>query len=333
LFLPSDVTAKDWSFEQEFIVLKVDLVAEDLDGAVSEDKEEIPGAYVHYNIDDDNLNEMFDKDEIDFVEGEDDLKFVRIITKPVSLNTGFIILKRSDSKIRVWKQKNKGSDKKILVDVDRKRWDLSNSEERAEVQALFWAEGYEKGTSGLTVEYRDKDDNLVCSDMVKYTFIAADCGRQPDTTERVALKFAFKKLVDCEWSITKEVDLKYNCIAWSVEETKVWYDPISNNLNDPVRSIVGIDEEFGNKNSELELSDMDAFYNYFGYEPTTTGPEDADIMYYSKFHAARKRECNCGVGKWIMFESKCGEMEQIEHVDDQLNDGPYGDPIKYYKKT
>jgi hypothetical protein len=35
-------------------------------------------------------------------------------------------------------------------------------------------------------------------------------------------------------------------------------------------------------------------------------------------------------GKY-MFESKCGEMEQIEHVHSQLNSTTYGTPVRFYK--
>jgi len=55
------------------------------------------------------------------------------------------------------------------------------------------------------------------------------------------------------------------------------------------------------------------------------------VLYYSEYHGAKKKGCQCGRGKWIMYESKCGDYERIEHVWDQLNDGEYGDPIRYYK--
>lgn len=71
---------------------------------------------------------------------------------------------------------------------------------------------------------------------------------------------------------------------------------------------------------------MDAFYDAKGYEPTATGPADADIMYYSGFHGARKKECGT-----CMFESKCGQWVRIEHVWDQLNGDTYGTPIRFYK--
>ena len=76
--------------------------------------------------------------------------------------------------------------------------------------------------------------------------------------------------------------------------------------------------------------------NYF-YEkeawafPSGTGIIDADILYYNSgtnlFHAARKRGCTHGHPKWIMFESKDGKDEKIEHRPKQTK---YGGPNLYY---
>lgn len=61
------------------------------------------------------------------------------------------------------------------------------------------------------------------------------------------------------------------------------------------------------------------------------GPRDALVMYYSGFHAAKRKGCSCGAGKWIMFETKCGPYERIGHVWDQLNGTGYGEPWRFYK--
>jgi len=39
----------------------------------------------------------------------------------------------------------------------------------------------------------------------------------------------------------------------------------------------------------------------------------------------------CGLGKWGMFESKCGDGIRVEHVRDQANGSFYGYPARYYK--
>jgi hypothetical protein len=56
------------------------------------------------------------------------------------------------------------------------------------------------------------------------------------------------------------------------------------------------------------------------------------VMYYDGGHAALARLCDCGAGTWLMFESKCGESAQIEHVFDQLDESTngYGARCRYY---
>ncbi len=88
-------------------------------------------------------------------------------------------------------------------------------------------------------------------DIVKYTFIAANCGDQPKTSPnnvRNRFKNAFSKLVHCEWSITAPATSTYNCIAWSVGEINNWYNPKD------------IDKKYGNNDGIFDTSDMDAFF-------------------------------------------------------------------------
>jgi len=102
--------------------------------------------------------------------------------------------------------------------------------------------------------------------------------------------------------------------------------------SDRPSGILGIEEEYGDNDGVFEDADMDAFYlEKKGYTPTASDETDAQVMYYSGFHAAKRKGCACGAGKWIMFESKCGEWLGIEHVHDQLNGPTYGAPVRYYK--
>jgi hypothetical protein len=90
----------------------------------------------------------------------------------------------------------------------------------------------------------------------------------------------------------------------------------------------------GNNDGTLSTAEIDAFYlAKKGYEPNANGPSDAQVMYYSGFHAARKKNCSCGKGQWIMYESKCGNAERIEHIYDQLDNSTlgYGSRTRYYK--
>jgi len=340
------VTAQDKSSEpssscdsgKAIVGAQIDLSAIDLYGTVAEGNEENPGAYVHYNIDNDNGNTsggnpIADKDEDGPVSGENDLKQATITLKPSSLETGKVILKRSNTKVRTWKSSTKGGNNKILVDSNEKTWDLSDSNQRQDfnnVKNNLWVEGYQdNGSSNLTAEYRDAENNLVGSDTIKYTFIGAICGRQPTPSERNDAGSTFPNLIHCEWSITGEATPIYNCIAWSVGETTTWYVDVEAHRMHPYDIV--IDNVWGNGDSTMTMAELDAFYDAKGYESTATGPNDADVMYYSGFHGARKKGCNCGAGKWIMFESKCGEWVRIEHVHNQLNGVVYGDPVRYYK--
>lgn len=315
--------------------LELDLAAQDLDGAVDETHEENPGAYVHYNVDNDNANvtpggdPIADATETNTVAGENDLKKATAKVDPLP-DTGVVALKRNGSRVKVWKTATKGSGEEILTADTEKTWDLSVPAQRNEFNAVrnnLYVEGYEAGADQLSLEYRLAAMTL--RDKVKYTFIAALCGDQPKPTQRTRFSgWLSPGLTHCEWSITAAATGVYNCIAWSVDETSTWYDPV---WSVPHYGIVGIDEEYGDASGTLEDADMDAFYlDKKSYTPTASGPEDANVMYYQSFHGAKKMACSCGAGKWIMYESKCGSEERIEHVHDQINDG-YGAPDRFYK--
>ena len=153
--------------------------------------------------------------------------------------------------------------------------------------------------------------------------------------ERSRIEDTFPGLKRCEWSIIGELNEDYNCIAWSVGETNEWYNPSE------------IDELYGDNDGIFEVSDMDAFYYAKkGWRPIASGPEDAEAVYYPYagswnylkdpypavgYHGAKKCKCNCGSGKWVMFESKCGGTEKIEHVWNQLDGSSYGSASRFYK--
>jgi len=84
------------------------------------------------------------------------------------------------------------------------------------------------------------------------------------------------------------------------------------------------------------MAELDTFYAAHALTTVSTDPNDAAIseaMYYSGYHAAKRRHCGCGWGKWIMYESKCGTAERIEHVWNQLNDSAYGVPTRFYRRS
>jgi hypothetical protein len=91
-----------------------------------------------------------------------------------------------------------------------------------------------------------------------------------------------------------------------------------------------IDVKWGNGDGKLSGEEIAAFYDAKGYVPTSRISE-ADVVYYAYFHAARRKRCACGDGRWFMFESKLGEKVWIEHDMDQLNGSVYGFPSRFYK--
>lgn len=325
-------------------VVKVDLTASDLYGTVSETDEETIGAFVHFNLDnDDSSNNSIGAPKHpggDYLEpnnpvtGENDLKSLGMSLTP-SFDFGSVVLTISGC-AKIWKSPTKGSTN-LLLASGSKTWDLTNSTERNEFYSLctsgVFVEGVNTGSGEIILKYIAPSGAEIHRDTIKYTFIAADCGRQPKTVspnER-NIGASLGNLVHCEWSITDDTDTPpyYNCIAWSVGETTAWYvDVEAHRMH--IYDIV-IDYQWGNGDGTMTTAELDAFYAAKGYSPTASGPSDATVMYYSGFHGARKKNCGCGAGKWIMFESKCGEWVKIEHVWNQLSGGIYGSPTRYYK--
>lgn len=73
---------------------------------------------------------------------------------------------------------------------------------------------------------------------------------------------------------------------------------------------------------------------FFNYEEF----HDFESITISGFHAALKVRCGCGADQWIMYRSKLGESELIEHRWNQLNSynselipGDYGVPVFFGK--
>ncbi len=319
---------------------------------------EIP-FYMHFNVDNDDAsgnaqpNAHYpggDYAQEEQVTGEDDLRLfaVRLGDPPAN---GKVRLVRGSDILRVWKADNKGDPATNLLAFDgnnMKTWDLGvegQPEDWASWKNNLYVEGHGKGTTTLALQYLDANNIPVTWDSKTYDFIDADCGNQPRTqappdNQRARFKGAFGGLVHCEWSVTAASTNAYNCIAWSVLETNVWWNP---DVDVPNTNIKGIHEHYGEPGSTLQ-EDLDAFYLNEnagvtgGYSPTATGPSDAVVMYYAGYHAARRKGCTCGGVRWTMFESKIGGWEKIEHVWDQLDgtlappNGPgYGARDRYYK--
>jgi len=341
--------------------LGVDLEADQgLFGGTTEETEEDPGAYVHYNVDNDNLNTNGGGQSIpDYTEdggaggltGENDLCKAILSHQPSDLTDVKVVLRRVGSGPRVWKSATKGTGNEVLTDQQEIVWDLRVPAERAEYYSIrenLWVEGYAEGEFQLIGELRRPDDVTLVSDPVKYTFIAAICAPppagQPTPAERVEVQGVLPRIVHCEWCLELRWAPAYNCISWSVGETDVFYHstPGQGSLcNEGSRIIIDCDNPNQNHpwehdgDGQLEQSEIVSFYDHKGFDRLTGAeatPENGDAMYYTLFHAARRQTCNCGRGKWVMFSSKCGQAARIEHVYDQFDGGMYGDHDLYFKR-
>ena len=349
------------------------LTADELGRTLPDPCEETCGAFVHYNVDNDDgsLNSVEAPkrpgagyaNDTNPVTGENDPCSLSLTMSPLDLDEGVVVLGNNSSG-ELWTSDSKGSGNRVLASYTSLSWDLSDSQERSAFASFRNSSKYVEGASGtddgeITLRYYAPGGSMVHRDRIDYTYIAADCGDQPTTAaedimvsllvpgtsfwrfrtgyvQRQDIEGSYGDLVRCEYSITDNLAVRpfsgghrctipeYNCIAWSVDETNVWYNPDYIAMN------------YGDKDGVFELADMDDFYyKKKGWTPITSGTdeeraEQAEAMYYSGFHAARKSSCGCGSGKWIMYESKTGQCERIEHVWDQLT-GSYGTPIRFYE--
>ena len=253
------------------------------------------------------------------------------------LTEGYMTLMIDNPNAIIWKSTSKGAENLILSGAGTKTWDLSNAEARNEFSSLctgtVWVEGVGAGSCDVTLTYRPSSNRDDCSYRVKYTFISANCGRQPKTegnvNERRFFERLFTNLIHCEWSIIGENTSRYNCIAWSVGEMSSWYVDVGTMKIHPTD--IAIDEVWGNGDGVMTISELDAFYSAKGFVPTGTSAHDADIMYYSLFHSAKKGLAHVWSVRQPVFESKCGGSHRVEHVWDQLNGDTYGTPVRFYK--
>ena len=353
----------------EITVVDLDLSATDLQGGVSEAEEEDPGAYVHYNLDDDNRNNTPDNDEVGPIthpeHQENDLKaaFVSLNAtseNPCPLYAGTVKLTRQNDKTQVWTHPAKGTDEELLVGQDEKTWNLTTArQDFIDVRDDLYVEGEgapestpnSERSSYLKVTYTDPYGNLIFEDEVWYTYVAAACAYggefngQPTPARRDFLLGKHPQLVGCEWGLLPAPAplADFNCFGWTI------YDEDDEDL----RWVYPWDiDDAGDGDNVLENSDVEAFYSLEeGLYPLEQGTDEekadqAVVMYYAYDdpwdfekddlpsgpggHAARRRNCFCGAGLWIMYSSKSGEHELIEHRWDQLNCPGYGEPDVFY---
>ncbi len=91
---------------------------------------------------------------------------------------------------------------------------------------------------------------------------------------------------------------------------------------------ISIDLRWGNRDNDVTLEDIDLFMlRQLNLVPTDS-IDDATVVYYEGFHAAKRKKCPCGQGQWILWESKMGKGIRLEHLYNQITQ--YGDPVRFY---
>ena len=75
------------------------------------------------------------------------------------------------------------------------------------------------------------------------------------------------------------------------------------------------------------------FYEFYGFVPCEKDDPECDVVYFSKFHAARKSAHLHGDGMWNLYQSKLSRFERIEHVLEQISGTEYGAPSLFFKKS
>lgn len=312
------------------------------------------GAYVHWNIDNDDNSRIVRGEPAkhpggdykqNHVAGENDLLPLSMSLSPYSiLNTGIVTLTTGNNS-KIWSSRTKGPSQfnnSNLVLTNSKSWNFANTTQKnnfKNLAASLFVEGINQGKSEFKYEFIPPVGSTIELDKVKYNFIAANCGRQPRIAERNDLTSTtnFPRLKSCEWGIIGPTDSRYNCIAYSVGLTDRWINKAGSETFDPKRPELGgkvsIDISYGNGNGTCEDFEIHEFFRreISGVTLTAKDDPDAKIIYYSGFHAAKRRNCSCGKPHWYMFESKCGANFILEHRVNQISGTMYGTPMYYYK--
>lgn len=176
-------------FETELKTYKRD------DSELKMHKEVDPGNYIVYNNDDDNGNDTKDVSDSP-VNGEDDLQKVHFKFGTIfnGLQTGKVVIERSNGKLKLWKETSKTSE--IVFTANKKTYDLSNSTDRTNFandikNKDLYIEGADKSSgmrdSEFTLKFTDPDEKDICVDPVKYTIfkIDLDVNADGDTDDAV----------------------------------------------------------------------------------------------------------------------------------------------------
>ena len=186
-----------------------------------------------------------------------------------------------------------------------KTWNFTKNVFSLFSASSVYAEEYEYDKNSLPITI-DEKSNLVWPS-----------GINPDDSTKKNYETGFRGLQGTEWKILgpETIDWRYNCISFSIAENNTWTNP----------------DKFGVSFYESNILKMsptieqaDSFYENQGFSPTDTLSVNADIDYYSKFHAAVVLNQN-----WAI--SKTGQGILMLHPRKALEGDSYGTIIRSYK--
>ena len=317
--------------EVRYTVVKTDIHGTDKDGVtVLNQDEKYPGVFIHFNLDNDNDSDNSEPASCprqrgaDYAEitsavvGEDDVKSLTMSLLP-SLDFGSAVLSVPMG-FKLWKDDEKGASNLVLdcsESAGNKRWDLSDSGEKAEFLGLcssLYVEGTDNNLGDIRLSYKTPTGAEVSRDCISYESAGADCGAQPKTDaetiywlnkgvsppawtptagwvqrDRIEGASYGLSLERCAYSIVDDLQpnehsgtnratlTNYNCIGHAVDRNFEWYNAWD------------IDKYYGDNDGVFEDSDMDEFFDILkGWSRLfIPGADDAEharsaeAMYYS----------------------------------------------------
>jgi len=302
-------------------------------------------AFIHYNLDNDCEEVEGGEPVHDYSKvmnlKEDDLVQLKVTVYPLTgVSKGKVTLSRTNENIRVWVGQSKSGGPK-LSDNDECSWDLSDADQSMlfsiEKDQLY-VEGFHEDSSALTLKYT-LADVFAQSKTINISCIGVSSGWQPLPERRKVIKKGFPNLIDCQWSVLDgETDL-YNCIGWSIGSPSAWIGGVRKGVYPGHAKFIdemGFDvDETGADNSpgELKPKEVTAFYVSWAFTPCEADDPECEVVYFSKFHAARKSGHSHGDGMWNLYQSKLSRFERIEHVLEQISGTEYGAPSLFFKKS
>lgn len=130
----------------------------------------------------------------------------------------------------------------------------------------------------------------------------------------------FPRLTAENHQITSPHDVRYNCIAWAVEETDRWWEP-------------GVYWPVDVQRNDYGIAVLEQAYNALGFEECADGtlePGFTKVALYGNnlvyTHAARQLID----GRWT---SKLGKCEDITHTSpEDIGGGIYGEVVEFMKR-